>query len=137
MGEHTPAFQRKDASPFNVIRLWEPWTECCICDEPTPLRYAVAYCCGPTHDEIGEESSEYPGTIVGGMPACKRCHDQHYAAALVTPSTDTPINDGNGGAERDAKVTACKCSPEDVHNYGPCDESCSSLTVFRHGGADV
>ncbi len=21
----------------------------------------------------------------------------------------------------------CKCSPEDVHNYGPCDDSCNSL----------
>jgi hypothetical protein len=72
--------------------------------------------------------------------ALKRCGDlitELWERIDVTPSTDTPINDGNGGAERDAKVTACKCSPEDVHNYGPCDESCSSLTVFRHGGADV
>ena len=61
-----------------VIHLDAPVTECCICGCETDLRYCVAYCCEPTHDEIGEESSMYPGTIVGGMPACKKCHDEHY-----------------------------------------------------------
>jgi hypothetical protein len=60
------------------IRLWEPTADCCICGEETLLTHAVAYCCEPTHDEIGSESKTYPGHIVGGMPACKRCHDLHY-----------------------------------------------------------
>lgn len=62
----------------NVINLSELCAECCICGEETPPTHSVAYCCGPTHDEIGAESREYPGHIVGGMPACKSCHDRHY-----------------------------------------------------------
>lgn len=62
----------------HVIRLWEPEHECCICGEIGNHRYIVAYCCGPTHDEIGSMSTEYKNTEVGGMPACKTCHDRHY-----------------------------------------------------------
>jgi hypothetical protein len=61
-----------------TINLSEVWLECGICGEETPDKFAVAYCCGPTHDEIGNESSEYPGHEVGGMPSCKACHDLHY-----------------------------------------------------------
>jgi hypothetical protein len=62
-----------------VIRLWEPLAQCCICGAETPLTHSVAYCCGPTHDEIGSMSSEYRDTEVSGMPACKDCHDRHYS----------------------------------------------------------
>ena len=62
----------------SVIQLWELTAECCICGEETRITHSVAYCCGPTHDEIGSMSKEYPGTEVGGMPACKKCHDRHY-----------------------------------------------------------
>jgi hypothetical protein len=63
----------------HAIRLWEPEHECCICGDIGPHKHAVAYCCGPTHDEIGAMSSQYRGHEVGGMPACKVCHDRHYA----------------------------------------------------------
>jgi hypothetical protein len=59
-----------------VIQLWEPTTECCICGRETRVTHSVGYCCGPTRDEIGSDSTEYPGTEVGGMPACKSCHDE-------------------------------------------------------------
>lgn len=62
-----------------VIRLDQPWAECCICGCDTPMTHAVAYCCGPTHDEIGAPSSEYRGLIVGGRAACQPCHDQFYS----------------------------------------------------------
>ncbi len=65
-----------------TIRLWEPTATCCICDRETPMTHSVAYCCEPTHDEIGAESSVYRGLIVGGAPACKECHDRHYAGHL-------------------------------------------------------
>lgn len=61
-----------------TIRLDEPWTECCICGGDTPMTHSVGYCCEPTQDEIGSESSVYPGHEVGGMPACKACHDTFY-----------------------------------------------------------
>ena len=61
-----------------AIRLWEPEIECCMCGEIGPHRHAVAYCCEPTHDEIGSMSTKYRGHEVGGMPACKACHDKHY-----------------------------------------------------------
>ena len=54
------------------------WGECAMCDQERRLTHAVAWCCGPTHDEIGDESSEYPGCEVGGMCVCKPCHDKHY-----------------------------------------------------------
>jgi hypothetical protein len=62
-----------------VINMNEPWAECCICFRECRLEYAVAYCCEPTHDEIGSQSTVYPGLEVGGMPACKKCHDEHYS----------------------------------------------------------
>lgn len=62
-----------------VIHLSETEVECCICGEDTPPTHAVGYCCGPTRDEIGTESTEYPGHEVGGMPACQKCHDEFYS----------------------------------------------------------
>ncbi|KXF89774.1 hypothetical protein [Phaeobacter inhibens] len=68
-----------DTLPFITIQLDGPrLAECCICGKETELGWCVAYCCEPTHDEIGAESSVYPGSEVGGMAACKPCHDKHY-----------------------------------------------------------
>ena len=64
-----------------TLDLWGPPTAtCCICQADHDLRQCVGYYCGPTHDEIGSVSTEYPGprNIVGGMPACKPCHDEFY-----------------------------------------------------------
>lgn len=61
-----------------IIRLWEPTAECCLCGEETPPTHSVGYCCGPTHDEIGTQSTQYPGHEVCGMTACKPCHDKFY-----------------------------------------------------------
>jgi hypothetical protein len=60
------------------------WGDCIMCGEYRRLDHAVAYYCGPTHDDIGSISTEYvSGTdepaIVGGMCVCKTCHDRHYA----------------------------------------------------------
>jgi hypothetical protein len=69
---------RTKMQAITTIRLWEPTADCCMCGCETPLTHSVAYCCEPTHDEIGSESKTYPGTPVGGMPACQPCHDLHY-----------------------------------------------------------
>lgn len=67
------------------IHLWPRDSgECALCGEMKILNHAVAYYCGPTHDEIGSLSTEYRSTpespaIVGGMPCCKACHDRHYS----------------------------------------------------------
>jgi len=63
-----------------TINLSEWPEQCPICGEwePGHLNHAVAFCCEPTHDEIGDESSVYPGHTVGGMSCCKTCHDNHY-----------------------------------------------------------
>ena len=63
-----------------TINLSERDEQCPLCGEwqATGLRHAVAFCCEPTHDEIGDESSVYPGHTVGGMSCCKTCHDNHY-----------------------------------------------------------
>lgn len=68
-----------------MLTIWlnEPWATCCICEAETPMTHSVAYCCEPTHDEIGSESSVYPGHIVGGRAACKPCHDRFYG--IETP----------------------------------------------------
>lgn len=69
---------------LTVIHLWPNDTgECLLCGEMKRLNYAVAYYCGPTHDDIGSVSTEYVSgdgspAIVGGMQCCKECHDQHY-----------------------------------------------------------
>jgi hypothetical protein len=64
-----------------VIDLQEErrWDDCSMCDQYRRLDHAVAWCCGPTHDEIGSMSTEYRDTEVGGMPVCKSCHDTFYA----------------------------------------------------------
>jgi hypothetical protein len=59
------------------------WDDCPMCGEYRRLDHAVAWYCGPTHDEIGSVSTEYrSGTdepaIVSGMCVCKECHDRHY-----------------------------------------------------------
>jgi hypothetical protein len=74
------------------ISLWPRDSgECVLCGEMKLLNHAVAYYCGPTHDEIGSVSTEYRGTpehpaIVGGMSCCKECHDRHYS---ISPSEST------------------------------------------------
>lgn len=66
------------------IHLWPNDSgECNMCGEWRVLNHAVAWYCGPTHDEIGAASTEYVGcdgkpAIVGGMAVCKQCHDLHY-----------------------------------------------------------
>jgi hypothetical protein len=56
------------------------WGECSMCEQYRRLDHAVAWYCGPTHDEIGSVTTEYTdGGIVGGMCVCKQCHDGHYA----------------------------------------------------------
>ena len=76
-------------SNITVINLSEAWTECCICEKETPLTHSVGYCCEPTTEEVGSESTKYPGHEVGGMPACKECHDSLYGkeACEWTPTT--------------------------------------------------
>lgn len=56
------------------------WGDCSMCGHLHRLDHAVAWYCGPTHDEIGAVTTEYTdGGIVGGMCVCKQCHDGHYA----------------------------------------------------------
>lgn len=56
------------------------WGDCTMCRNYRRLDHAVAWYCGPTHDEIGSVTTEYTdGGIVGGMCVCKQCHDDHYA----------------------------------------------------------
>jgi hypothetical protein len=72
------------ARPIYYIDLQEGryWGECPMCNRVRRLDHAVAYYCGPTHDEIGSVTTEYAdGGIVGGMPVCKDCHDAHYPPA--------------------------------------------------------
>ncbi len=58
------------------------WGECSMCGKERRLDHAVAWYCGPTHDEIGAVTTEYTdGGIVGGMSVCKGCHDMHYGVA--------------------------------------------------------
>lgn len=65
-----------------TIDLWgqRDWGDCCLCEDEKRLTNAIGYYCGPTHDEIGTESTEYPGAgnIVGGMRVCQPCHDAFY-----------------------------------------------------------
>ena len=63
---------------FTVIEMNTMNGDCCLCGEECILDYCVGYCCGPTHDEIGSMSTEYIGLEVGGMCACKGCHDKFY-----------------------------------------------------------
>lgn len=56
------------------------WCDCPMCDQERRLDHAVAWYCGPTHDEIGSVTTEYTdGGIVGGMGVCRACHDKHYS----------------------------------------------------------
>lgn len=71
-------YTTKNGDPVMVIHLNEMTGNCCICGVECYLDYAVGYCCGPTHDEIGSMSTEYPGLEVGGNVACKKCHDDFY-----------------------------------------------------------
>ena len=63
--------------PIIILNLDVPWGECCICEKETPLGYSVGFCCEPTHAEIGSIDPIY-GMEVGGMVACKDCHDEFY-----------------------------------------------------------
>jgi hypothetical protein len=77
---------------FTQIHLWpNDCGECNMCGQERVLDHAVAWYCGPTHDEIGSISTECRSTdgqpaIVGGMSVCKECHDRHYY--LVTHSSN-------------------------------------------------
>lgn len=67
--------------PFITIQLDgdREMGDCAMCGNYRRLNHAVAWYCGPTHDEIGEVTTEYSdGGIVGGMCVCKSCHDEHY-----------------------------------------------------------
>ena len=44
------------------------WGDCPMCNQWRKLDHAIAWCCGPTHDEIGSMSTKYRGHEVGGMP---------------------------------------------------------------------
>lgn len=62
-----------------VIRLWPMEYDCCLCGCVTFDSYSVGYYCGPTKDPIGSITTEYSdGGEVGGMSACKPCHDKFY-----------------------------------------------------------
>lgn len=61
------------------------WADCAMCGNYRRLDHAVAWYCGPTHDEIGSLSTEYLSTddapaVVGGMCVCRSCHDSWYAS---------------------------------------------------------
>lgn len=59
-----------------------------------------------------------PGVIVPEAPS-----GNHYARVRFDGSDfDLPCH-----PEELIDLPDCKCSPEDVHNYGPCDENCRSL----------
>jgi len=60
------------------------WGDCPMCNQWRKLDHAIAWCCGPTHDEIGSMSSEYFQTEVGGMGVCKECHDRHYQSVTLS-----------------------------------------------------
>lgn len=69
------------------------WGDCNMCGKLRRLDHAVAWYCGPTHDEIGSVSTEYVGdggkpAIVGGMCVCKGCHDRHYVATLSSQGAE-------------------------------------------------
>ena len=64
---------------YYLPKFWPVVAICCICGEEHELSHSVGYYCGPTHDEIGSITTEYTdGGVVGGMPACKPCHDKFY-----------------------------------------------------------
>jgi len=56
------------------------WGDCPMCEQYRRLNHAVGWYCGPTHDEIGSQSTEYrgPDATVGGMCVCQPCHDEFY-----------------------------------------------------------
>ena len=73
--------EERDTYPIYVIDLNESrnWGDCHMCGEDRRLDHAVAWYCGPTHDEIGSVTTEYTdGGTVGGMCVCKTCHDGWY-----------------------------------------------------------
>lgn len=76
-----------------VINMQEGlyWGDCAMCGQRKRLDHAVAWYCGPTHDEIGTVTTEYTdGGIVGGMCVCKSCHDKHYAPSVTGGSRGEP-----------------------------------------------
>lgn len=78
-----------DLLPIITINLgFDGGGECSMCGNWRALDHAVAWYCGPTHDEIGSITTEYnDGGTVGGMCVCKECHDRHYAPS-PTPEGD-------------------------------------------------
>jgi hypothetical protein len=77
------------AKSYGPVVIWlnDPsWGECPLCEQERRLTHAVAWYCGPTHDEIGAVSTEYRShdgrpAIVGGKTVCKECHDGFYPEA--------------------------------------------------------
>ena len=72
--------------PIIIVDLQEGlhWGDCPICGEYRRMDHAVAWYCGPTHDEIGSVTTEYTdGGIVGGKSVCKSCHDTFYADEIA------------------------------------------------------
>ena len=84
-GDYTIVDRATGEVVLTQIHLWpNDCGECNMCGQERRLNHAVAWYCGPTHDEIGAVSTEYRSTdgepaIVGGMCVCKECHDRHYA----------------------------------------------------------
>lgn len=61
-----------------------------------------------THDNDAPDTiKDRNGEVVLGL--CKKC--------------------GRAEVELTEPCAVCKCSPEDVHNYGPCDAHCRWLTA--------
>ena len=69
---------------ITYIFMNSPIGDCCICGNECTMEYSVGYCCGPTLDEIGSMSTEYKNSEVGGMCACKECHDAFYGINPLT-----------------------------------------------------
>ena len=70
--------EKEDALQISVIRLWPIISKCAMCGVEGDHNHAVGFCCEPTRDEIGSESSTYPGHVVGGADVCQPCHDRFY-----------------------------------------------------------
>ena len=66
-------------STVSAIELWPRVYDCCLCGCETTDAYSVGFYCEPTKDAIGTVTTKYSdGGIVGGMSACKPCHDAFY-----------------------------------------------------------
>lgn len=81
------SYQLKDRDGNVVLTHIHLWPndegECALCEQWKRIDHCIPFYCEPTHDEIGSISTQYTSSngspaIVGGMPCCKECHDEHY-----------------------------------------------------------